>query len=170
MYADEKMLGTQPYSTCGSVSIHCVPHPNSIKGFFNRLSTHTHTHTHKHASIIRPKIHINMVHHMAFHTCPNMHLNITFYFIHMRSLIDIHLGMAYPTIHLSISYFISWHNTLHNQGQQPHHQHKIIISHHHKENNIISSSTSIFTMFITKLIIFIKHIMYIIEFIFVFTW
>ena len=142
-----------------------IPSKVSLIGYL-----HTHTHTHKHASIIRPKIHISMVHHMAFHTCPNMHLNITFYFIHMRSLIDIHLGMAYPTIHLSISYFISWHNTLHNQGQQPHHQHKIIISHHHKENNIISSSTSIFTMFITKLIIFIKHIMYIIEFIFVFTW
>ena len=43
-YGDGKVLGTQPYLTRGSVSIHCVLHFNFIKGTFNihhsRLSIH----------------------------------------------------------------------------------------------------------------------------------
>ena len=73
------------YSTRRSVSTHCVPYPNSIKGSFNRLSyTHTHTHTHKSYPSIHPKhsskhgmlhhiIHLIEPNHSSRHDIPSSH-------------------------------------------------------------------------------------------------
>ena len=36
-YGDEKVLDTQPYLTLGSVSTHCVPSLNLIKGLLNMI-------------------------------------------------------------------------------------------------------------------------------------
>ena len=56
-YRDGKVLGTQPHQTYGSTSPHCIPYPNCIKGFSNRLS-YIHTHTkptlNKHLTSILP--------------------------------------------------------------------------------------------------------------------
>ena len=43
------MLGTQPYPTHRSVSTHCVPNPNLIKGSSNMLF-YTHRHSNMHLS------------------------------------------------------------------------------------------------------------------------
>ena len=90
-YGDEKVLGTQPYTTYGSAFTHCVSHPNSIEVSSNRFSyTHTHTHTHTHtlclslhASSIQPSIHL------SWH---NIHFISSLYTSHCRRLASIGNG------------------------------------------------------------------------------
>ena len=49
---------------------HCVPNPNPIKGFSNRLSklTHTHTHTHMHLNIQHVILSQNLNIHLPWHS------------------------------------------------------------------------------------------------------
>ena len=49
-YGDGRVLGTQPYSTCGSASTHCVLCLNLIKGIFTTCILDSHTHTNIHLS------------------------------------------------------------------------------------------------------------------------
>ena len=96
---DEKVLGTQAHLPHGLASIHCVSHPYAIKGSLVGYVTHTCVCTH-----IR-----------TWKVYSNMYLANKLLFIYHHP--SIHLTYAYintyhiPSICLSMSCHISWHNT-----------------------------------------------------------